>query len=138
MNALRIVTVVYLAQSLAAAVYAFRHGLRAEPFGIGLPFGLATEFVIGWGTAISPGLPLYVLLVACLALTWRRGAAPNAGVTLGILGALMFLGHLVERIVWTGFAGGPLVAAFALGGAALALAMAASARLVAGWSSQHR
>lgn len=115
-------------QSAAAAAYALQRGLRAEPLGVGTPFGIGAEFLTGWGTAISPGLPLYVVLLAALALTWRRGTARKAQVTLGFLGALMCTGHLVERVVWTGFAGDPLVAAFALGGAALGLAMALAAR----------
>lgn len=121
-------TVVYLVQSAAAATYALQRGLRAEPLGMSTPFGIGAEFLIGWGTAISPGLPLYILLIAALALTWRRGTARRAQVALGFLGALMFSGHLVERVVWTGFAEDPLVAAFALGGAALGLAMALAAR----------
>lgn len=121
-------TVVYLVQSAAAAAYALQRGLRAEPFGVGTPFGIEAEFLIGWGTAISPGLPLYIVLLAALALTWRPGTARKAQVALGILGALMCMGHLVERVVWSGFAGDPIVAAFALGGAALGLAMALAAR----------
>jgi len=103
------VTVVYLVQSVAAAAYAIQRDLRGEPFGMSTPFGIGTDFLIGWGTAISPGLPLYILAIVSLALTWRHAAARNARVALGLLGALMFLGHLCERIVWTGFAGDPRV-----------------------------
>lgn len=125
MRAVRILTAAYLAQSAVAAAYA--RDLRAEPFGIRLPLGMTIEFLIGWGTAISPGLPLYVVLLTALAATWHRSVGPNATVALGVLGAFMFLGHLVERVVWTGFAGDPLVAVFALGGALLGLAIAAAA-----------
>lgn len=127
MRIVRLATLAYLVQSVAAAVYAFQRDLRAEPFGIGLPLGMTFEFLIGWGTAISPGLPLYLILVAALGATWRRSTARIATDALGVLGAFMFLGHLVERVVWTGFAGDALVAAFALGGALLGLAMAVAA-----------
>lgn len=128
LKTLRVLTVTYLVQSVAAAAYAIQRDLRAEPLGMSTPLGIGTEFLVGWGTAISPGLPLYVLLAAALALTWRRGTARRAQVAVGFLGALMCSGHLVERVVWTGFAGDPLVAAFALGGAGLGLAMALAAR----------
>ena len=126
MTVVRILTSAYLIQSAAAAAYAFRHDLRAEPFGIGLPLGMTAEFLIGWGTAISPGLPLYVVLVAALAATWHPRIGRRSAFALGVLGAFMFLGHLVERVVWTGFAADPLVAVFALGGALLGLAIAAA------------
>ena len=126
MTVVRILTAAYLIQSAAAATYAIGRDLRAEPFGIGLPLGMTVEFLIGWGTAISPGLPLYVVLVAALAATWHPAIGRRSMLALGVLGAFMFLGHLVERVVWTGFAGDPLVAVFALGGAFLGLALAAA------------
>ena len=127
MTVVRILTAAYLIQSAAAATYAFGRDLRAEPFGIGLPLGMTVEFLIGWGTAISPGVPLYFVLVAALAATWNPSVGPRAVAALGVLGAFMFFGHLVERVVWTGFAGDPLVAVFALGGSFLGLSIAAAA-----------
>ena len=93
------VSAAYVANALWGARIAIRDSLPEAPFGMRSTRSVRSDFYAGFGTALSPGLPMLVLQAGVTGLTTGTPAmARRATGALAVAGALYFVGQLSEPV----------------------------------------
>jgi hypothetical protein len=87
----------YAANALWGAHVAIRDSLPEAPFGLRSHRSVRSDFLAGFGTALSPGLPMLVMQAGATALTSGSATtARRATGALAIAGVLYAVGQLSE------------------------------------------
>ena len=91
----------YVGAALFGAHIAIRDSLPEAPFGMRSLRSVRSEFLVGTGTALSPGLSMLVAQgVAAALLAGPSSTARGASTALAIGGVLYGVGQLSEPITW--------------------------------------
>jgi hypothetical protein len=94
----------YIGNAVRGARLAMRDTLEEAPFGVRMQRSVSDDFYTGFGTGLSPGLPMLVAQAGVSALLVGSSRTAQRGVNiLAVFGALYTIGQLAEPVTYRTF-----------------------------------